>query len=88
MDADNGLMFQQIRRTAKSAPESVHQLAHKMFCDRVRLLDNSSNDKPPRLVYDSAKDPAFEQDGHNVDVMRWMKKEQASCDHETGAAKM
>lgn len=78
----------QIRRTAKSAPKSVEQLAHKDYVDRVRLLDNSSNDKPPHLVYDSANDPGFEKEGNTVDVMKWIKKEQESSEHQKEAAKM
>lgn len=71
----------QIRRTAESARKSVQQLAHKDFVDRVRLLDNSSNEKPPHVVYDSAEDPGFEKEGNTVDVMKWIKIEQDSAEH-------
>lgn len=73
----------QIRRTAESAPRSVEQLAHKDFVDRVQLLDNSSNDKPPHVVYDSKYDPEFEDKGHHVDVMKWIRKELESAEHNT-----
>lgn len=66
----------------------MQQLAHKDYVDRVRLLDNSSNEKPPHVVYDSENDPGFKEKGHTVDVMKWIKKELSSDQHQKEAAKM
>lgn len=66
----------------------MEQLAHKDYVDRVRLLDNSSNESPPHVVYDSAEDAGFEEEGNTVDVMKWIKIEQASAEHHANNAKM
>lgn len=64
----------QIERTARKAPESVQCLATREHVDRVRIIDNSSDDKPPKIVYDSKGDERFEVEGKRVDVMKWVKK--------------
>jgi hypothetical protein len=59
----------------------VEKLAKKEHVDRVRMVDNSSNDKPPHMVYDSKGDACFEQEGKTVDVMKWIRKELESDEH-------
>ena len=39
------------------------------------MIDNSSDEKPPHLVYDSKGDACFEEEGKSVDVWKWVNKE-------------
>jgi len=55
-------LVEQIKRSAKAAPESVRALAAAEHVHRVRLIDNSEDDGPPQIVYDSQGDPCFEKD--------------------------
>ena len=68
----------QIHDSATRAPRSVQELASREHVHRVRLIDNSSNENPPHLVYDSKGDDCFEKEGKNVDVMKWVEKEQST----------
>lgn len=53
----------------------MQELANRDFVDRVRMIDNSSDEKPPHLVYDSKGDACFEKEGKSVDVWKWVNKE-------------
>lgn len=68
----------QIHDSATRAQRSVQELASREHVHRVRLIDNSSNEKPPHLVYDSKGDECFEKEGKNVDVLKWVEKEQST----------
>lgn len=49
------------------SPLVVRQLGRKDMVDRVRLVDNSSDDTPPEVIYDSEHDADWQQ-GAQVDV--------------------
>jgi hypothetical protein len=51
----------------------VQQLGTKETVHRVRLVDNSADDAPPQVVYDSEHDEAW-QKGEEIDVFRYVDK--------------
>lgn len=53
----------------------MQTLAAREHVHRVRLVDNSKENEPPRVVYDSRDDPCFENDGHRVDVAKYVGME-------------
>lgn len=58
------------------SPLVVRQLGRKDVVDRVRLVDNSSDDQPPSIVFDSRTDQGW-QEGAQVDVDLYMSLKQS-----------
>lgn len=46
-----------------NSAKNVKQLARCQHVDRVKMVDNSDNDKDTRIVYDSEKDPDWAKGG-------------------------
>lgn len=65
----------QIKSSRMKSPLVVRQLGRKAVVDRVRLVDNSSDEAPPEIVYDSEQDERW-QEGAQVDVDLFMSAAQ------------
>ncbi|KAL7411238.1 zeta toxin-domain-containing protein [Mrakia frigida] len=59
---------QQIHTSRLSSPRSVRALSSAQNIHRLRLVDNSSDSEPPKVVYDSKDDPEWGANGKEVDV--------------------
>lgn len=62
-----------IKRSRLKSPECVSNLSSPSHVKRVRFIDNASDDDPPEIMYDSERDPDWneraEKDGRGkVDV--------------------
>lgn len=66
----------QIKSSRMKSPLVVRQLGRKDVVDRVRLVDNSSDDQPPNVVFDSRTDQGW-QEGAQVDVDLYMSLKQS-----------
>lgn len=67
------LTLGQLQLSATNSPLTVKKLATKENVDRVRLVDNSRDCHGPEIVYDSASDPEWGQDGHTIDIEKFMQ---------------
>lgn len=61
----------QIKSSRMKSPLVVRALGRKDIVDRVRLVDNSIDSEPPKIVYDSEQDENWKQGGQ-VDVDLFM----------------
>lgn len=58
----------QIHTSRLSSPRSVRALSSAQNIHRLRLVDNSSDSEPPKVVYDSKDDPEWGANGKEIDV--------------------
>lgn len=65
--------IEHIRKSKARTPKSVQKLGVKAHLDRVRLVDNSADDRQPKVVYDSEEDQAW-QEGRPIDVDKYVDK--------------
>ena len=50
-----------IKRSRLKSPECVSNLASPSHVKRVRFIDNASDEDPPCIMYDSARDPDWNE---------------------------